>query len=229
MKFLQKTFAVFLMIALVHSAGAQNSPQRCGNSGPSICTAGNNLTVAGFSPSYDSLPCVVQGVYYDTVIQVKIPTSAVVSPYGTVTINWVKIDTLDNLPCGLCWATNQVRDSFAGGEQFCIRVSGTSYDAPGQYALHIILSANATAYGFIHETETVNAATVGLGYWARVVSPTGSCQPVDTSSTYVGNTSSDTTPAPSNAVTASGALTFCQGGGVTFTATQSGALGVPVV
>jgi hypothetical protein len=221
MKILLRVFALVLFVSVVQLAHSQ----ACHNSGPSICTAGNNLTMEGFSPPADSAPCVIQGVPYSLTIQVKVPTSAVVAPYGTVTINWIKIDTISNLPCGLCWATNSARDSFRGGEQFCIKVTGTSYDNVGQFKLRIIINANATAYGIITQTENnLDASTVGLSYWARVQSPIGTCVALDTSATYVGNTASDTTPGPSNAVTASGALSFCQGGAVTFTATQTSAL-----
>ena len=220
MKFLQKIFTTLLLVAMVHLAQAQY----CGNSGPSICTAGTNLTAAGFSPPADSCPCAIQGVPYNQVIQVKIPTTAVVNPYGTVTINWVKIDSINNLPCGLCWATENSTNQFNGGSQFCIRVTGTTYDNVGQFKLRIKVDANATAYGIVTETESdLDASTVGLSYWARVVSPIGTCTPLDTSSSYVGNTTTAIGAAPSNAVTASGALTFCQGGSVTFTATQTGA------
>ncbi len=218
MKFLQKFLPLVLFACIVQAATAQY----CGNSGPTICTAGTNLTVQGFSPPADSAPCAIQGVYYNQVIQVKVPTTANVAPYGNVTVVKIKIDTISNLPCGLCWSTDNATNTFNGGSQFCIRVSGTTYDNVGQYKLHIIIAATGSVFG-LQETETLDASTVGLGYYARVVSPTGTCVALDTSSTFVGNTASDTTPAPTNAVTASGPLTFCSGGSVTFTATQTAA------
>jgi len=216
MKFLQKTFALLLFIAMVQMAQAQ----RCGNSGPGICTAGTNLTAAGFSPSYDSVPCVVQGVPYSQTIQVKIPTTIVQSGV-TATITYLKIDSISNLPCGLCWATEQAEDSFAGGQQFCLRVTGTSYDDTGQYALRIIVNVGYTALGgIVHGTETnYNAGAAGLEFWVRVQSPTSTnCPTVDTSSSYVGRTATPIGAIPSGAVTASGPLSFCAGGSVTLTA-----------
>ena len=213
MKFLQKAFALVLFIAMVQMAQAQ----RCGTSGPSICTAGTNLTLPGFSPSYDSVPCAIQGVPYSQVVQVKIPTS-VTSGGSTYPLRWLKIDTIANLPCGLCWATDQARDSFAGGSQFCLKVSGTTYDNPGQFALRIIVNVGVTAFGFPVTQNNQNASAAGLGFWVRVQSPTGTCVPVDTSSSFVGNTATPIGAIPSGAVSASGPLSFCAGGSVTLTA-----------
>jgi len=117
MKFLQKTFTLLLFIAMVHMAQAQRCAPPDSVSGPGVCTAGTNLTAPGFSPSYDSVPCIVQGVYVDQVIQVKIPATAVASGV-TATIIWLKIDTISNLPCGLCWATEQAQDSLVAAHSF---------------------------------------------------------------------------------------------------------------
>jgi hypothetical protein len=223
MKFLQRIFTTVLLVAFAGMAQAQycgtpNSGSNSGTgSGPGICTAGSNLTAQGFSPPADSMPCAVQGIFFDTVVQVKIPTTTVYSG-ETVTIDSVKIDTISNLPCGMCWSTEKASNTFAGGQQFCLRVQGTTYDNAGQYNLHIILTAQAH-YLIFHETETVNAASVGLDYYVRVKTPTGACVAIDTTS--AGLTASTYGPAPTNAVTASGSLSFCQGGSVTFTATQT--------
>jgi hypothetical protein len=157
-------------------------------------------------------------VPYSQVVQVKVPTTVV---YGgsTYSLTKIKIDTISNLPCGLCWATENANNTFNGGSQFCIKISGTTYDNPGQFKLHIIV--DATVNIGIPITQTVDAGTAGLIFYCRVQTPTGTCAPVDT--TQAGNTASPVGAAPSAAVTASGALSFCAGGSVTFTATQTGA------
>jgi hypothetical protein len=213
MKFLQKIFATILLISMVQCAHAQY----CGNSGPSVCTAGNNLTQPGFSPPSDSVPCAIQGVAYSQVVQVKVPTTVMYNG-SSYTLNRIKIDTISNLPCGLCWATENANNTFNGGSQFCIRITGTTYDNPGQFKLHIIVDATVLG-GLI--TQTVDAGTAGLTFYSRVQTPTGVCAPVDT--TQPGNTASPSGAAPSGVVAASGPLSFCQGGSVTFTATQTGA------
>ena len=220
MKFLQKMFATLLLTAMVHLAQAQY----CGNSGPSVCTAGTNLTAPGFSPPPDSIPCVIQGVAVSQVIQVKIPTSILYSGV-TATITSLKLDTISNLPCGLCWATENANNTFPGSSQFCIKVTGTTYDNPGQFNLRIIVDAGYSALGgLVTGTMTnVNASTAGLNFYVRVQTPTGVCAPPDTNAGFVGNTTTPIGAAPSNAVTAGGALTFCQGGSVVLTATQTGA------
>jgi hypothetical protein len=218
MKFLPKAFATLLLIAMVQIAQAQycgSAPY--GPSGSTICTAGTNLTAEGFSPPSDSLPCVVQGVFYDQTVQVKVPSTVMYSGFN-VALTSIKIDTLSNLPCGLCWSTENSNNTFSGGSQFCLRVRGTSYDNPGQYNCHIIVTG--VAFG---QTVTENASQAGLDYAIRVQTPAGTCVAVDTSSSYVGLTASGVGPAPSAAVTVAGPTTFCSGDSVTFTAAQAGA------
>lgn len=215
MQFLQKMMIAVLLLTTAYTANAQY----CGNSGSTICTAGTNLTQPGFSPPADSVPCAIQGVPYSQVVQVKVPTTVVYNG-STYTLTKIKIDTISNLPCGLCWATETSNNTFNGGSQFCIKISGTTYDNPGQYKLHIIVDATVSAFG-LPITQTVDAGTAGLVFYARVQTPTGTCAPVDT--TQPGNTATPIGAAPSSAVTASGPLSFCAGGSVTFTATQTGA------
>src|SRR5687767_7014942 len=75
--------------------------QYCGGSGSSVCTPAGGLTLPGFYPPYDSLPCTQIGVPYDEVVQFRTP-STVTQGGATYTLNWVQIDSLSNLPCGLC-------------------------------------------------------------------------------------------------------------------------------
>ncbi|MCW3124798.1 MAG: hypothetical protein JWO03_456 [Bacteroidetes bacterium] len=225
MRSLQRIFAVLLLVAIGYAAEAQY----CGHigfpSGPNstgtTCTAGNSMTLPGFSPPDDSVPCIVQGVYYSTIVQVKVPTT-VTSGGTTYPLNWIKIDSVGNLPCGLCWNTNKATNQFNGNEQFCIHIFGTSYDNIGEFKLKIIVDANVTAFGFPITQSNQDASAAGLRFFARVQAPGGICAPVDTLA--AGNTAIATGPAPSSAVTAGGPLAFCTGGSVVLTATETGAV-----
>lgn len=203
------------------------SAQYCGGSGPSVCTPGTNLTLPSFSPSYDSLPCAIQGVPYDQTIQLKLPAT-VTSGTSTYTLNWIQIDTISNLPCGLCWKSSNSNNRIynPSGQpgatgQGCIRVTGTTYDNVGQFLLRVIVTANVQVpiFGAVTQANQ-NLSAQGLKYYVRVQLPSGVCTIVDTLA--AGN---QATPigAAFTATIAGSPTTFCQGGSVTLTASPSGA------
>lgn len=150
--------------------------QYCGGSGPSVCTPSGTLTQPGLSPASDSLPSVVNGTTPNTVIQFKnFDTFA----FGgqTVTVNSLRIDTLDNLPVGLCWATNKTDNTWANQEDGCIKIGGTVCSNPGQYKLHIVVTADI---GVPIQTD---ADAAGLKYFVRVINQGDSEVAVDTNQT----------------------------------------------
>lgn len=180
-------FTLFSAAILYSNANAQY----CGNSGPSVCTPSGTLTQPGLSPNSDSLPSVVNGTQPNTVIQFK---NFNTFNFGgqTVTVNSLRIDTLSNLPAGLCWATNKSSNTWANQEDGCIKISGTVCDNPGQYKLKIIVTADI---GVPIQTD---ADAAGLKYFVRVINSGDTEIPVDTnqtaafSSTVAGGTYSAT-------------------------------------
>ena len=162
--------------------------QYCGgSSGSNICTAITTLHTEGFEPPEDSLPCIVIGQPYSQVINVHTPAT-VVSGGTTYTLNYIKIDTISNLPCGMCWAMGASNFQIAGNATGCLKLSGTTFDAPGEYQLHIIVDANVQ-FGIIPITAgNQNLSAQGLRFYVRVVLPNAPCPLVDT--TINGNTAS---------------------------------------
>ncbi len=224
MKSLRKIFAAaMLLVATCYTAQAQY----CGHngassgSGSSICTATTSLSVPGFSPPADSVPCAVRGVAYAQTVQVKMPNSVTQSG-STYRLKSIRIDSIGNLPCGLCWATNKTSNTFDSSEQFCLKVAGITYDNPGQFKLKIIVTATVyIGIGTLTTSQQADASAAGLNFWVRVQQTNGTCTPIDTLA--AGNTAIAVGAVPSSAVTAGGPLTFCSGGSVTFTATETGA------
>jgi hypothetical protein len=163
-----------LLSATMLFAGA--NAQYCGNSGPSICTPSGTLTQPGLSPTSDSLPSVVNGTAPNTVIQFK---NFNTFNFGgqTVTVNSLTVDTLRNLPSGLCWATNKANNTWANQEDGCIKISGTACDNPGQYKLKIIVTADI---GVPIQTD---ADAAGLKYFVRLINAGDNEVPVDTNQT----------------------------------------------
>lgn len=165
-------FTLFSATMLFAGANAQY----CGNSGSSVCTASGTLTEPGMSPASDSLASVVNGTAPNTVIQFKnFDTFA----FGgqTVTVNTLRIDTLSNLPSGLCWATNKANNTWANQEDGCIKINGTACDNPGQYKLKIIVTADI---GVPIQTD---ADAAGLKQFVRLINSGDAEVAVDTNQT----------------------------------------------
>lgn len=187
--------------------------QYCGGSGSSVCTIESGLTMEGFEPPDDSFPCVIIGVPYDTVLQVHTPPTATGSGV-TATLNYITIDTISNLPCGLCWQTGNASNQINGNATGCVRLKGTTFDAPGIYTLHIIVNANVTYLGITLNETDQNLSSQGLHFEVRVKAPDDTCIAVDTLVT--GNTAS--TPGAITTPTISGNTSICSGASTTLTA-----------
>jgi hypothetical protein len=194
-------FLIFLNLRL--------QAQYCGNSGPSICTPASNAVNVGFYPPDTSLPCATDGVPYNQVITFVTP--------GTVdgyTLNDVAVAEIDNLPCSLCWASNQSNNQIAGGGSGCIRITGTTLDAPGEYEILVYASAtvsNVPVIGTITVGPLNIDSLLGLGYYTRVQAPGGICAPVNTTSKGLTQSAHGAITTP----TISGNSVVCVGGTTT--------------
>ena len=208
-KFTLVSFILFCMVA-----GQHVSAQYCGNSGSGICsTAGSPLTAEGFYPSEQNLPCVVDGQYYDTVIQIRTPAT-VTAGGSSYTLSYIVITSLTNLPCGLCWASGDAGNRINGNANGCIRVKGTSFDAPGEYLMNIIVDATVSLGGIPVTQSGQNLSSQGLRFYARVKLPNSACAPIDTTSPGLTATAVGNISIPS----ITGATSVCSGGSATLTA-----------
>ncbi|MDB5283700.1 MAG: hypothetical protein JWO06_2775 [Bacteroidota bacterium] len=137
------------------------SAQYCGNSGPAVCTPVTTGPLGAFVPTPDSLPPILNGSTCSTVLHFK--NFNVISFGGqSLTIQSLKIDTIANLPNGLCWATNKANNTWLNQEDGCVALSGTCCSLPGQYLLYIIVDAN------VGVAITTNMAACGVHYYMRV-------------------------------------------------------------
>lgn len=166
-------FTLFSAALLINSASAQY----CGNSGTSVCTPSGTQTEPGLSPNSEDLPPVENGVATTTVIQFKNFNTFNLAGQ-TVTVQSLKIDSIENLPAGTCWATNKANNTFGNQEDGCIKVTGTACTAPGQYKLRIKVIADVGFGGIPTDAETA-----GLSYYVRVVNQGQSAPAVDTNQT----------------------------------------------
>lgn len=144
--------------------------QYCGNtgspSGSSQCSPNGLLTKPGLSPVSDILPPVINGTSAPTVIQFK-NFDTITFAGQVLKIQSLRIDSLGNLPAGLCWATNKTNNTWGNQEDGCIKVNGTTCSAPGQYRLKIVVTAfvGAVAPGIPISTD---AGAANLYYYVRV-------------------------------------------------------------
>jgi len=161
----------------------------------SQCVPDVTLTEPGLYPDSDSLPCVERTAPYAAVIQFK--NFEEVDFGGTlVGMNWLRIDSIENLPCGLQWTCNNDDDrTYSSGEVGCIDIWGTTSDAAGQYRLGIWITANLEFIGTI--TGEAGALDPSFKYFIRVIElgqPV--CPPADTAASANNLNASCNTPEP---------------------------------
>ncbi len=145
----------------------QINAQHCSNpSDNTVCISLDTATKPGLAPLADSLMPLINGTNVSVVIQFR--------NYDTATVSGVKhpiyalrIDTISNLPAGLCWASNMPNDSFGSLEYGCILVSGTVCAAPGQYKLNLAVTANLGSAAHV-VNYSLNGDDAGLYYFIRV-------------------------------------------------------------
>jgi hypothetical protein len=210
---------VFVLIAVGILLSTSVNAQYCGgNSGSGICTASTTLHNAGFAPAEDTLPCIVIGQPYNQVIQFHTPSTWNVPGGYNDPLSFLQIDTISNLPCGMCWLMGASNLQINGNATGCIRISNPTFDAPGEYQLHIIVDATTTFLGFPTDNTDEDLAAQGLRYFVRVKLPGDTCLRLDT--LLAGNTASHsgTIAAPVIA----GNNTVCVGGKTTLKATGTG-------
>jgi len=196
----------------INASVCSNSP--CGNSGSTVCNAGTALSYSGFE-FYDNLECFENGVTNDVVVRFKSYNDWTLTGVGLMTIYHLKIDSIQNLPCGLCWATNKSNNVFAGGEQGCIKISGTTFDQVGQYKLKFFIRVQLTPGNYnpqalvelpggftYNENDIPNARS-----YIRVKSVNSTCINVDTTGTNHPNLTTSVLCQVSNSLSASATVT----------------------
>ncbi|MBS1684258.1 MAG: T9SS type A sorting domain-containing protein [Bacteroidetes bacterium] len=122
---------LLLSLAMLFSMGLW--AQYCGHSSSASCAPDSSLAQPGLT-DYHNFPCVSSGVPFSENMQIYVPASISYNGFNA-TVDSVRIDSITNLPCGLCWSANKPSLTFAANERGCINISGTSTDAAGTYSL----------------------------------------------------------------------------------------------
>ena len=162
--------------------GFQANAQYCGSSQVTTSACGlppQNPNFRGFG-SLDSIPCIQKGVSTDLIIPF-VNYDQFTAQGNHVNIKKLRIDTISNLPCGLCWSTNKATNEFLADEFGCFKIHGTTNDPAGEYKMHLILSVatvDTNSYSIVH----INANAGGVYLYLRVQANGSACVSVDTSS-----------------------------------------------
>ncbi len=176
---------LFTLLSLTLFFGASYA-QYCGSSQVSSINPSSNY---GF-PNLDSIPCIVQGA--NTTLDIPFKTYTTFTAQGNnVTIYKLRIDTMSNLPCGLCWSSTSATNEFNPNDLGTFRIQGTTNDAVGEYKIHLILSVNTQNQG-AYDISGIDADAGGVYLYVRVKSNGGNCAAVDTNS--MGLTASTSCP-----------------------------------
>lgn len=96
-----------------------------------------------------NLPHAVKGIYYETVIQIKVPVYAdeVDPSMPAYPVNWVKVDSIGGLPAGFNYTTNGINNTWQNGEQGCALIYGST--DTGTFPLIMYLSGEVQAGIFL--------------------------------------------------------------------------------
>lgn len=140
------------------------------------CTPDGSIITPGVIMSASTLDCIDRGVYYSDTIQFRNFDSLYLNNTW-LRLEHLKIDSVNNLPCGINWDLSNSNNIYDNSEYGCILVSGTTNDSIGQYKLEIWASVDLGG-GFF---GPISASDFDLlTFYVRVKPPVGVCPPIDT-------------------------------------------------
>ncbi len=113
-----------------------------------LCDLDPQYTEPGLYPLPEDLPCLVgSGEFNDITVQFINFDSTTVSGIR-VRVDYIVIDEIINLPCGIKWSTSAqdaaTKHRFENQEKGCIRFWGSTPDVAGQYKLTIKVKAKVS-------------------------------------------------------------------------------------
>jgi len=172
---MRKVISTLSFIALVFLNFSAQS-QAC--SSPTTGTPLGGPANGGFDAP-DVSPCVVQGTAYTHDIQFTMFSAF--DFLGHQNVDSIQFLGVDNLPCGLCWGTDQADNRYTASEDGFLRIQGTTNDAAGQYKFALTLRAwiNGGATGQDIPANLVDQT--GTRLFIRVKTAAGACANTDTS------------------------------------------------
>ena len=171
-----------LFFCLAIMATFQANAQYCGSSQVSWPACGSQSNF-GFG-DYNTFTCITRGKC-DSLVIPFLMYNTFTAQNHTVTIVKLQFNTIDSLPCGLCWSTrqslnpNHMANEFDPGEAGCIKIAGLTNDPAGSYLLSLTLNVATTASTTPGDTTFaftgINAQAGNVAIWIKVIDSTSSC------------------------------------------------------
>lgn len=197
-----------------------------------VCTPSGSTGNPGLKPITDSLSCIERGMFYEQIIYIE--NFGTITILGNqITINFLRIDSITNIPCNISWQTNRIDNTYGPNETGCIQITGTSLDSVGQYRMGIWVTVSAPIVGevsgeaedLVRQLEALAGVPydIDFKYYVRVVEPGMNCPDLDTSSSANNLIASADCSIPNQiSVSISGNDTICAGESTQLTANVTG-------
>ncbi|MEX0811734.1 MAG: PKD domain-containing protein [Chitinophagales bacterium] len=139
-----------------------------------------SITADGFHPQPEDLPCIINnGTAYSETVQVNVPASfdttlPLIGP-TTVTIDSIRIDSINNRPTGIAYSCTPSDCVFEGGSAGCVTFSGSTTDPAMDYVLEIYATAWVKVAGSPQTFSGFDISQAGLEYYLTVISECDNC------------------------------------------------------
>jgi hypothetical protein len=163
--------------------------QHCGVIMPSndnVCLGSGIYENRGFEQS-SLLPCIQQGQSTDLTISFTcIESGFTIGGQIIDSIFRMRIDSINGLPCGLCWSSNKSDNTIVYGEEGCIRIIGITTDTIGQYLLNIKVSIDKEGSSTFSYNNILleDILPVSKGLILRLINSSSECPLLDTIGTF---------------------------------------------
>jgi hypothetical protein len=190
----------------------------------------------GVTPPTENLACIEKGVQYDEVIYIE-NFGTFNTALGTATLNYLTIDSIVNLPCGLTWSADRQNRTYLTSELGCINITGTTNDNIGQYRMKIYVTVEVSApapigtlvlsdeaEALVQQVEALSGQPTGVNfkYFLRVIQPGNACPTLDTTSSATNLIACAPAPSPIELDFTFSNNTPCEGEGFTVDALVTG-------
>jgi hypothetical protein len=166
-------------LAVIVFAGSSLHAQYCGSSGGFSCTRADTSGAPGYYPSSISLPPLINNQRTATTLQFTAYDSILFGGTEVLYVYSTVIDTIENLPSGLCWTSSQDSNTFGPGQIGCIKIEGIPCALTGQYKIPSLfklqISSSTTVY--------TDGDAGGYEYYLRLNNPGDAITPVDLTQT----------------------------------------------
>ena len=192
---MKKIISTFFIALCAAGTFAQNC---AGGNGSFVCTPTGGPASGGFQ-DLNTVPCAEKTVSYDYAMQFTMFSQF--NFLGQQNVDSIEFVSIDNLPCGICWAVNKTTKRYSANEDGCLKFSGTTNDAEGQYKLALALKAWINGQ---LSPVTVPASLVdqtGIRLYLRVkAAGSSNCPNLDTTANATNQTASVNCPTGINDV-----------------------------